>query len=399
MEAYLDNAATTRTFASVRDIMVKTMDDDFGNPSSLHAKGVGAEKYVREAREIIAGSLKVAPKEIFFTSGGTESNNQALIGTAMANQRAGRHIISTNFEHASVYNTLGFLEDMGFEVTYVPVDSLGRVRMDEFLAAIREDTILISIMMVNNELGSVQDIPALSKAAKEKKRKLKAASGKPNVSQSLIFHVDGIQAYGKYYIYPKRMGIDLLSVSAHKIHGPKGIGFLYIDEKVKIKPLIYGGGQQKGMRSGTENVPGIAGMGQAVKEMYAGHEDKINRLYDLKSRFIEGVGKLTGTTVNAVGEDVRQTAPHVISVSFEGVRSEVLLHALEERGVYVSSGSACSSNHPSLSGTLHAIGVKKELLDSTLRFSLSVFNTEEEIDYALAVLSELLPVLRRFTRH
>ncbi|MBR1758738.1 MAG: cysteine desulfurase [Lachnospiraceae bacterium] len=386
MEAYLDNAATTRPFASVREIMMKTLDEDFGNPSSLHTKGMGAEKYLRDAKKIIANSLKVQEKEIFFTSSGTESNNTALIGVAECYARRGKHIISTNFEHASIYNTLGYLESRGYEVSYVPVDTLGHVKMDALLDAIREDTILISIMMVNNEIGSVQDIAAISKAIKEKK---------PDV----IFHVDAIQAYGKYKIYPKRMGIDLLSVSGHKIHGPKGIGFLYVDEHVRVNPLIHGGGQQKGMRSGTENVPGIAGLGAAVKEIYTDHEEKMAHLYALKKRLIAGMEKLPDVKVNAVGDVVEETAPHVISVSFRGVRAEVLLHALEERGVYVSSGSACSSNHPALSGTLKAIGVEDALLDSTLRFSLSVTTTEEEIDYAVAQVAELLPVLRMFTRH
>jgi len=386
VEAYLDNAATTKPFASVREIMMKTLSDDFGNPSSLHTKGMGAENYVREARKIIASSMKVKDKEIIFTSGGTESNNMALVGTAECYARRGRHIISSNFEHASIYNTLGYLEDRGFEVTYVPVDSLGKIKMDALLDAIREDTILVSIMMVNNEIGAVEDVAAISKAIKEKKK-------------DVIFHVDAIQAYGKYRIYPKRMGIDMLSVSGHKIHGPKGIGFLFVDENVRVHPLIHGGGQQKGMRSGTENVPGIAGLGQAVKEIYTGHDAKIEHMYELKQRLIAGLTALPEVTVNAVGEDIYDTAPHVISASFRGVRAEVLLHALEEKGVYVSSGSACSSNHPALSGTLKAIGVEDALLDSTLRFSLSVTTTEEEIDYAVAFVGELLPKLRLFTRH
>ena len=387
MIAYLDNGATTQPFASVREVMLKTLEEDFGNPSSLHTKGVEAEKYVKEAKEQIAKSLKAEPKEIVFTSGGTESNNMSLIGGALANQRAGKHIITTGIEHASVHNPLIFLEDMGFEVTYLPVDANGHVRLPELLEAMREDTILVSIMYVNNEVGAVMDIEAIGKAIKEKK---------PDV----LFHVDAIQAYGKYRIYPKRLNIDLLSVSGHKIHGPKGIGFLYIRDKVKIKPIIYGGEQQKGMRSGTENVPGIAGLSQAVKEIYENHEEKIKGLYELKKYFIEEVEKLPGTTVNGIqGLTIEQTAPHIISVSFEGVRSEVLLHALADKGIYVSSGSACSSNHPAISGTLRGIGVKKELLDSTLRFSLSVLTTKEELDLALEALKELLPMLRRYTRH
>jgi cysteine desulfurase len=387
MQAYLDNAATTRVFDSVRDIMVKTLEEDYGNPSSMHAKGVNAEKYITNAKTIIAKCLKVEPKEIVFTSGGTESNNMALIGSALANNRSGKHIITTNIEHASVHNPLIFLEDCGYEVTYLPVDGNGKVRMDKLEAAIRPDTILVSIMYVNNEVGAVEDVEAISKLIKAK-------------NANTLFHVDAIQAFGKFKIYPKRLGIDLLSVSGHKIHGPKGVGFLYIRDKVKIKPIIYGGEQQKGMRSGTENVPGIAGLGKAVEEMYTNHEEKVAHLYGLKKYFIDEITKLQGTTVNAVDfPTLQETAPHVVSVSFDGVRSEVLLHSLEDKGVYVSSGSACASNHPGLSGTLRAIGVKKELLDSTIRFSFSVNTTKEEIDYAIEQLSAILPVLRRYTRH
>jgi cysteine desulfurase len=386
MEAYLDNAATTRAFHSVQNIITKALIDDFGNPSSMHSKGIEAERYIKDAKDIIAKSLKADPKEIIFTSGGTESNNMALIGTAYANKRSGNHIITTRIEHPSVHNPLIFLEENGFRVTYVPVDKDGKVIMEELLDAVGSDTILVSIMYVNNEVGSVQNINEISKKIKEKN---------PNV----LFHVDGIQAYGKYNIYPKREGIDLLSVSGHKIHGPKGIGILYVRDKVKIKPIIFGGGQQKGMRSGTENVPGIAGLGQAVKEIYEDHDKKIEHLYELKDSFIKEVLKISGVTVNAIGVNLKETAPHIVSVSFEDIRSEVLLHALEERHVYVSSGSACASNHPQLSGTLKAIGVKKELLDSTLRFSFSVETTKEEIDYAISMLQEVVPILRKFKRH
>ncbi|BBF43274.1 cysteine desulfurase [Lachnospiraceae bacterium KM106-2] len=386
MEAYLDNAATTKPFHEVCDIMLKTMKEDYGNPSSMHLKGVEAENYIKKAKEIIAASLKVEPKEIIFTSGGTESNNTALIGVALANKRSGNHIITTKIEHASVHNPVIFLEDMGFRVTYLDVDENGKVDQEQLLDSICDDTILVSIMYVNNEMGAVQDVEAISKAIKDKKK-------------DILFHVDAIQAYGKYKIRPKKQGIDLLSVSGHKIHGPKGIGFLYIKDKVKIKPIIYGGEQQKGMRSGTENVPGIAGMGKAAELIYKDHEKKVAHLYELKERLVAGLQQIEGVTVNGIGLGIENTAPHVVSASFADIRSEVLLHALEERDVYVSSGSACSSNHPALSGTLQAIGVKKQLLDSTLRFSFSVETTEEEIDYALVMLNELLPMLRRFTRH
>lgn len=385
MEAYLDNAATTKVFDSVKEIMVKTLREDYGNPSSMHAKGMQAEQYIKESKQIIAKSLKVEEKEIIFTSGGTESNNLALIGTALANKRAGNHIITTRMEHPSVYNPLLYLEEFGFRISYLNVDSYGKININELLNEISNETILVSIMYVNNEIGAVQEISEISKAIKEK-------------NSNTIFHVDAIQAYGKYHIYPKRLGIDLLSISGHKIHGPKGSGVLYVRDKVKIKPIIFGGDQQKGMRSGTENVPAIAGLGQAVKEIYENHEEKINRLYELKKYFIEQISFIEEITVNGIDDDIRESAPHIISVSFAGVRSEVLLHALEEKCVYISAGSACSSNHPSLSGTLIAIGVKKDLLDSTIRFSFSVNTKKEEIDYALLVLKEIVPMLRKYRR-
>ena len=381
MEAYFDNSATTKVFDCVKDAVVHAMTEDYGNAAARHMKGVEAERLIKEARAEIARSLKVQEKEILFTSGGTESNNTALIGTALANQRAGKHLITTAVEHASIYNTMEFLREQGFEITYLPVDSYGCISLDELRDAVREDTILVSVMYVNNEIGAVEPVEEISRVIREK-------------NPRTLFHVDAIQAYGKYVIRPKKQGIDLLSVSGHKIHGPKGVGFLYIDERVKIRPLLYGGGQQKGMRSGTENVPGCAGLGAAVKEVYTDHGAKIERLYGLRERMIEGLKALPGVTIN--GHEGRENAPQIVSASFEGVRSEVLLHALEEKGIYVSSGSACSVNHPGVSGTLRGIGGKKELLDSTIRFSFGLFNTPEEVDYCLEVLAELLPVLRRY---
>lgn len=383
MEAYLDNSATTCTFARACDIMMKTMSQDYGNPSSLHEKGFQAERYVKEAGEIVAKSLRVSEREILFTSGGTESNNLALIGCALANRRNGNHLITTTFEHASVGNTMRFLEELGFRVTWLPVDHQGVVSLKALEEAIRQDTILVSVMYVNNEIGSVQPVEDIARIIRRKK---------PDV----LFHVDAIQAYGKYIIRPRRQGIDLLSVSGHKIHGPKGTGFLYVRDKVKIKPIIYGGEQQHGMRSGTENVPGIAGLGEAVKEIYKDHEARIRKMYELKHLFVEQLEGLEGITVN--GQPLDQGAPHIVSVSFRGVRSEVLLHALEARGIYVSAGSACSSNHPAVSGTLKSIGVEKELLDSTLRFSFGIFTTAEEIVYTTDTLKELVPALRKFRR-
>ena len=381
MEAYFDNSATTRVFDCVKDAVVNAMTVDYGNAAARHMKGVEAERLIKEARAEIAKSLKVQEKEILFTSGGTESNNTALIGAAFANQRAGKHLITTGVEHASIYNTMEFLREQGFEITYLPVDSYGCISLEELAQAVREDTILVSVMYVNNEIGAVEPVEEISKVIKAKNPKT-------------LFHVDAIQAYGKYVIRPKKQGIDLLSVSGHKIHGPKGVGFLYIDEKAKVRPILFGGGQQKGMRSGTENVPGCAGLGSAVREVYRDHEAKIEKLYQIRERLIAGLKELPGVTIN--GHEGRENAPQIVSASFEGVRSEVLLHALEDRGVYVSSGSACSVNHPGVSGTLKGIGVKKELLDSTIRFSFGLFNEPEEADYCLEVLRELLPVLRRY---
>ena len=383
MEAYLDNAATTRVLDSVREKMVKVMEEDDGNPSSRHRKGIGAERQVKEAREVIAKTLRVQEKEIVFTSGGTESNNMALIGAALANHRAGNHIISTRIEHASVYQPLSFLENQGFRVTYLDVDREGHIFLEQLSEAIRPDTILVSVMYVNNEIGAVEPVGEIGRLIKEK-------------NPAAVFHVDGIQAYGKYEIRPKKQQIDLLSVSGHKIHGPKGTGFLYKNEKVKVKPIIYGGGQQKGMRSGTENVPGIAGLGQAAREMEEGFSERVGRLRELKDYLIDRMCGLEGVAVNS--DKGEESAPHIVSASFQGVRGEVLLHALEDRGIYVSSGSACSSNHPAISGTLKAVGIKKEFLDSTLRFSLGMFNTREQLDYAVRTLGELLPVLRRYQR-
>lgn len=388
MEAYLDNSATTRCSDRACQLMVDLLTKDYGNPSSLHMKGIEAERFVETAKKKIAKTLRVSEKEIIFTSGGTESNNLAIIGAAMANRRAGNHIITTSIEHASVENPMEFLKEQGFDITYLSVDENGIISLEELEEAVTEQTILVSMMQVNNEIGAIEPVAEAAELIKKK-------------NPATLIHVDAIQSYGKMYIYPKKLGIDMLSVSGHKIHGPKGSGFLWVKEKTKLKPLILGGGQQKGMRSGTENVPAIAGLGEAAEEIYENLDEKRAHLYGLKQRFINGIEKLEGTHVNGkTGED---SAPHIVSVSFEGIRSEVLLHSLEDRGIYVSSGSACSSNNHAGkqkgSKTLRNIHLKENFLDSTLRFSFSVHTTEEEIDYALEVLGELLPVLKKYTRH
>lgn len=390
MEAYLDNAATTCVYNDVCQVMMEAMGTNFGNPSSLHMKGVDAEKYIKEAKTTFAKLLKVDEKEIFFTSGGTESNNTALIGAAIANQRRGKHIISTRIEHASVYNPLIYLEGQGFEVTYLPVDNKGIVSVEALKEALRDDTILVSVMCVNNEIGTIEPLDEIGKVIKA-------------FNKDIVFHVDAIQGFGKLRLYPRKLNIDALSISGHKLHGPKGSGVLYIKDRVKVKPLILGGGQQKDMRSGTENVPGIAGMAKAAEMVYDHFEEKMDRLYELRKDFITQVKTIEGTHVNGFEEPVelgfsKGCAPHVVSVSFEKVRAEVLLHALEDKEIYVSSGSACSSNHPAISGTLKAIGVDKSLLDSTLRFSFCLETTKEEIEYCIEALKSLVPVLKRYNR-
>jgi len=385
MEVYLDNSATTRTFPEVAELMSKIMCEDYGNPSSMHNKGVQAERYVRYGRETLAKILKVNEKEIYFTSGGTESDNLALIGCAMANYRAGKHLITTKIEHPAILQTMHYLEDQGFEVTYLSVDGKGQISLQELQNAMRKDTILVSMMHTNNEIGAVEPIAEAGRVIK-------------SMNPSTLFHVDAVQGFGKYRIYPKRMGIDILSVSGHKIHGPKGVGFLYIGEKVKIHNIIYGGGQQKNLRSGTENVPGIAGMAKAAEMLYNHLEEDAERLYGLKNYFCEGLRKIPDIRIN--NPEGMEGAPHIVSLSVKGVRSEVLLHALEDRGIYVSAGSACSSNKPHTAGsaTMKAIKLPEELLDSTLRFSMSVYTTREELDYTLQVMYDIIPMLRKYTR-
>ena len=391
MQVYLDNSATTRPFDDVESLMRAIEDTTYGNPSSMHLMGVEAEQKLRAARETFATLLKVREKEICFTSCGTESDNLALIGCAYANRRAGNHLITTQIEHPAVLEAMKYLETEGFEVTYLPVDQSGRVSVQDLQKALKEETILVSVMHVNNEIGSLQPVEELASAIKA-------------YSPKILFHVDGVQSFGKFRIHPKRTGIDLLSVSAHKIHGPKGMGLLYVDERVKIRPLLYGGGQQKGLRSGTENVAGIAGFARAAEEIHEDLAKTTERLYALKEGFIGELLKLEEVTVNGLtqgdtlAERVKDTAPHIVSASFAGVRAEVLLHALEEQGIYVSAGSACASNKPAVSKTLRAIGVRKDLLDSTLRFSFSVDTTREELDYTVNVLQQLLPKFRKYTR-
>ncbi|MEH2942769.1 cysteine desulfurase family protein [Lachnospiraceae bacterium KK002] len=384
MGAYFDNAATTRCCDGAKARVIQALSEDYGNPSSLHVRGMEAENQIRKAREQIGRTLKCKESELIFTSGGTESNNLAILGAAMANRRRGMHLITTEVEHPAVSSPMKFLEEQGFTVTRLKVDRDGLISLEELEHAIRPDTILVSVMYVNNEIGAVEPVEEAARVIHSR-------------NPETLFHVDAIQAYGKYMIYPGRTGIDLMSVSGHKIHGPKGVGFLYVKEKTRIIPVMYGGGQQKNMRSGTENVPGIAGLGQAAQEAYEDFSGKQAYLYGLKERFLAGLAGLEWAHVN--GRTGRDSAPHIISLSVDGVRSEVLLHGLEDKEIYVSAGSACASNKPAPSSTLQAIHVKREYLDSTIRISFCRENTPEEVDECLDVLKSLVPVLQRYTRH
>jgi len=391
MEIYLDNSATTRVFPEVAELMSKIMLEDYGNPSSMHNKGLEAEKYVTGAVKAIAKVLKVQEKEIYFTSGGTESDNLALIGSAMANKRAGMHIITTKIEHPAILNTAAYLAELGFEIDYLSVDEYGVISLDELKAKLRPDTILVSVMHVNNEVGSVQPIAKIGELVKAN-------------NPATLFHVDAVQGFGKELILPRKMNVDMLSVSGHKIHGPKGVGILYVNEKVKIKPISYGGGQQKGLRSGTLNVPGIAGIALATTMITDKLDEERENLFSLKSFFLTEAAKLDKVTVNGcrIGENgeflVQETAPHIMNISVRGLRSEVMLHALEERGVFVSAGSACASHSKKESSTLKSMGADAKTMDGALRFSMSMFTTREELEYALKSLKEVIEIYGRFIR-
>ena len=382
-EIYFDNSSTTVVSPAAAAIVLRVMTEDYGNPSSMHEKGVRAEMYVKEARAKIAKTLRGKQNEIYFTSGGSESNNWALIGGALANRRAGNTILTSAFEHPAVSEPLKFLEKEGFSIERIPVDGQGRLNLEVLREKMTEDVILLSFMYVNNEIGAVNPIAAIGKM-------------KTELCPKALFHVDAIQAYGKYRICPKELGIDLLSVSGHKLHGPKGTGFLYKAEQAKLLPLIYGGGQQGGMRSGTENVPGIAGLGVACEEAYTDFEEKISRLKKLRERLAAGLSEIPDVVIHGMPGD--EGAPHILNAAFLGVGSEVLLHTLEDRGIYISAGSACSTHKRAGSPTLTAIGAPRTEMESSVRFSFSELNTEEEIDEALAALREVLPLLRRYRR-
>ena len=383
MEIYLDNCATTQPREEVVEAMIYALREEYGNPSSLHRLGLKAEKALEKAREVIANFLKVNKDEIFFTSGGTESNNIAIQSIISKYNRLGKHIITTSIEHSSVYNVYKFYEELGFEVTYLEVDERGIISLEELEKAIREDTILISIMQVNNEIGSIQPTWKVKELIKKKNSKA-------------LLHVDGVQAFGKIKLNIKDWGIDTFSMSGHKIYGPKGIGILYVDKNLKINPIMYGGNQERGLRSGTENVPGIVGLGKAVEILEKNFEMEQEKVKEIKSYFIKRLKEeIDHIHINSPSEE--NFSPYILNVSFDYVRGEVLLHYLENKGIYVSTASACSSKGVKGNRVLKAMGLNERQIEGAIRFCFSYKNKKEDIDYTIEVLKESIKEIRQIT--
>lgn len=374
MEVYLDNSATTRPYDEVAQAVYDTMLGTYGNASSLHRMGKSAEDLMTKCREIISSTVYGTPEELYFTSGGTESDNMAIIGYAMANRRRGNRVITQVTEHKAVLESFAYLEKQGFDVQYIDVDSNGIVDVDALRSAIDDNTILVSLMAVNNETGAIQPVDAVSAMIDHSK---------------CAFHVDAVQAYGKIPVNVKKSNIDMLTLSAHKIHGPNGVGALYLRRGIRINPIITGGQQEKSLRSGTENLPGIVGFAKAAEIRFANMTDTAERIGALKAKLAEGLACIPGAVINSPDNSLYS----ILNVSFTGVRSEVLLHILESRGIYVSSGSACNSKKGSASYVLSAMNLGRERVDGAIRFSLSEFNTEEEIDYVCQTAAKEVPLL------
>lgn len=377
MDIYLDNSATTKPYKEVIDKMVYALSTDYANPSSLHRKGIEVDKNIKNIRQNIARTLGAKDKEIYFTSGGTESNNAIIRGVANLHKKRKNHIISTVIEHPSVLNTLKDLEADGFEVTYLPVNATGKIDIEEFKQAIKPSTCLVSIMHVNNEVGSIQPIQEIGKYLK-------------SLNDKVYLHVDAVQSYSKINFKPSRYNIDFMSVSGHKFHGPKGIGFMYIKENNRLKPILTGGGQEIGIRSGTENTPGIYGLGEAVSIINKDLNSTIDKINSLKNLLKDEIERNI--------EDIKLNSPedgvcHILNVSFRGVKGEVLLHYLEQKGIYVSTGSACSSKKKG-SHVLNEMKLTPVEIEGAIRFSLSDLNTEEDIKSVIPVLVESVNDLR-----
>ena len=380
MNVYFDNSATTKPYDEVIEAVSKGMKEYFGNPSSLHKIGMNCEKRFNEAREYFASTIKCNKEEIYFTSGGSEGNNLILKGLL----KPGHHFITTAFEHHSIISTCKQLEEKGVKVTYLDVDSEGRISLEDLEEAITKDTVLVSIMQVNNEIGVIQDIEAIGKLIKERSSRAK-------------FHVDAVQGYGKLPIDVNKSNVDFLTVASHKIHGPKGVGFIYIKKGIILNSLISGGSQEKGIRAGTENLPGIIGFEKAAQITFEEMESRYDKVLELKKYFVERLNEIKNIRING---EIDGFSPYILNVSFLGVRAEVLLHLLEEQNIYVATGSACTSKSSAAHGSyvIKSLGLSNKEVESAIRFSFSYENTKEEVDYTIDVLKKSLMFLRRVKR-
>lgn len=382
MEVYFDNSATTKTYEAVINEVCYGLREFYGNPSSLHNLGLKSEKKLRECRQIIAKSINCSENAIYFNGGGSEGNNLVLKGIL----KPGSHLITTPFEHASILNTVKTLEKNGVNVTILKIDEKGKIDLDDLEKAITKDTVLVSIMHVNNETGVIQDIEEISKLIKKTSSRAK-------------FHVDAVQSYGKLPIDVEKMKIDFMTVSAHKFHGPKGCGFIYIRKPNTLVPLIEGGSQESGIRAGTHNIAGIMGMTLAAKMAHDKIKDNYDKVSSIKRRFIDKLKNIDDIKINSYGEN--DFSPYILNVSFRGIRGEVLLHFLEERGIYVSTGSACSSKERARIGgsyVLKALGLTNDEIGGGIRFSFSDDNELDEVDYTVEILEKGLKFLRRIKR-
>ncbi|WP_027340455.1 cysteine desulfurase family protein [Halonatronum saccharophilum] len=377
-EIYLDNAATTKPYDKVVNRVTEVLKNYYGNPSSLHRKGIEAEKIIKEARREIAKKLKVKPNEIYFTSGGTEGNNMLIKGGVKALKRYGNRIITSSIEHPSVLEVFNRLEEEGFDVIRLSVDKEGIIDIEELKSYLNDDTILVSIMGINNEIGTIQPLAQIGEILSKYER--------------LYFHIDGVQTFGKWNLHPSKIRADLCTISSHKVHGPKGVGAVYIKDGSRITNLIAGSGQESGIRPGTENVPGIAGFAKATELIFE-RVDK-ERLYSLKELLVKRIlNEIDDTQLN--GPKIREGAPHIANISFAGIKGEVLIHSLEREGIYLSTGAACSSKQDTPSYILEAIGVSREMMEGAIRFSLSDTIDEDHINYTVDKVKENVQMLRK----
>lgn len=378
MEVYFDNSSTTKPLDSVINEIAYGLKEFYGNPSSLHNLGLKSEKKLKECREILAKTINSTENEIYFNSGGTEGNNLVLKGLL----KPGSHFITTPFEHASVLNTVKKLEENGVKVTYLSIDENGKIDLEDLKNSINKDTVLVSIMHVNNEVGTIQDLIKIGNIIKERSNRAK-------------FHVDAVQSYGKIPIDVKKMNVDYLNISAHKFHGPKGVGFIYIKKPNTLNPLIDGGAQEAGLRAGTQNIAGIMGLTLAAKIASENIDKNYNKVFKIKKKFIDKLKDIEDIKINSLLNN--DFSPYILNVSFRGVRGEVLLHFLEEEHIYVSTGSACSSKERAKIGgsyVLKSLGLKKDEIEGGVRFSFSDDNEEEEVDYTIDILNKGLKFLR-----